>query len=122
MNQAEIEKRLEEFRNIGKASFFSKHRDQPPDDSAYASRAQAALAQINRPDYSGAMILWLGTARPELYAELTSNLLDEIQRLWSQRVPLDQFEAVLARLVSLHRQCCDFYRAVLVERSSGNRW
>jgi len=67
------------------------------------------------------MIPWLGTARPDLYAGLTSNLPDEIQRLWSERAPLEQFEVVLARLVSLHRQCCALYRAALKESNSGNR-
>jgi hypothetical protein len=57
------------------------------------------------------MVQWLDTVRPDLYAELTALLPDEIQRLWSERAALEQFEAVLARLVTLHRRCCALYRA-----------
>jgi len=87
----------------------------------YAERMRAALCQVNPPDYPAGMIPWLGTAHPGLYAELISNLPDEMQRLWSERAPLEQFEAVLARLVSFHRQCCDLYRAAMTESSSANR-
>lgn len=92
-----------------------------PVEDPYAERMRVALRQVNPPDHRAGMVPWLGTARPDLYAELTSNLPDQIQRLWSERVPLEQFEPVLARLVSLHRQCCDLYRAALAESSSGNR-
>jgi len=56
------------------------------------------------------MILWLDSAHPDLYNELTSHLPDEIHKLWSERAPLEQFEAVLARLVSLHRRGRELYR------------
>jgi hypothetical protein len=92
-----------------------------PLSDPYAERMRVALREVNPPDYPAGMIPWLGTARPDLYAELTSSLPDEIQRLWSERAPLEQFEVVLARLVSFHRQCCDLYRAALTESSSGNR-
>ncbi len=87
----------------------------------YAERIRVAFRQVNPPDYPTGMIPWLGTVHSDLYAELTSNLPDEIQRLWSERAPLEQFEAVLARLVSIHRWCCDLYRVELTESSSGNR-
>jgi hypothetical protein len=70
----------------------------------------ASLRQINAPDYPAGMVPWLHTVRPDLYAELTSHLPDELQRLWSEQAPLEQFEAVLARLVALHRHCCKLYR------------
>ncbi len=92
-----------------------------PLSDPYAERLRTAFLQVNLPDYPTGMIPWLGTARPDLYAGLTSNLPDEIQRLWSERAPLEQFEVVLARLVSLHRQCCALYRAALKESNSGNR-
>lgn len=91
-----------------------------PLSDPYAERMRAALRQVNLPDYPAGMVPWLGTARPDLYAELTSHLPDEMQRIWSERAPLEQFEAVLALLVSLHRQCCDLYRAALLESSSRN--
>jgi hypothetical protein len=71
---------------------------------------RAALRQINAPDYPAGMVPWLDTVRPDLYAELTARLPDEIQRLWSECAPLGQFEAVLARLVTLHQRCCELYR------------
>jgi hypothetical protein len=111
MNQAEIEKRLEEFREIGKAGFFGGRRGRPAEDSAYSSRAQAALAQINRPDYPAGMIPWLGEAHPDLYDELTSRIPDEIDLAWKCQAPLAEFEAILARLVQTHRQACELYRA-----------
>jgi hypothetical protein len=83
--------------------------DLPPNDP-YEKRMQEALRQINAPDYPAGMMPWLDTVRPDLYAELTSHLPDEIQRLWSERAPLEQFEFVLVRLVSLHRQCCELYQ------------
>ncbi|HEV2521805.1 MAG TPA: hypothetical protein VGT24_05435 [Candidatus Acidoferrales bacterium] len=72
---------------------------------------KATLRQINAPDYSAGMIAWLGTAWPNLYMELTSYLPDEIRDLWADRTPLEQFESVLARLVTLHRRCRELYRA-----------
>ena len=70
-----------------------------------------ALRDINAPTYRAGMISWLDATRPDLYVELTSKLPDEIQRMWSERAPLEQFEFVLARLVSLHQQCSEQYRA-----------
>ena len=82
-----------------------------PVSDPYAERMRAALREINLPDYAVGMVPWLGTTRPDFYAEITSHLPDEIQRLWSEHAPLDQFEAVLARLVSLHKECCHLYRS-----------
>jgi hypothetical protein len=81
----------------------------------------AAMRQVNPPDYPAGMLLWLDTAHPGLYTELTSSLPDEIQRLWCEHLPLEQFETALARLISLHRHCCDIYRAALAESSSRDR-
>ncbi len=117
MNQAEIEKRLEEFRNIGKASFLSKRRGQPTDDSAYTSRAQATLSEINQPDYPAGMIPWLGDAHPDLYDALTRRIPDEINLAWKCRAPLAEFEASLARLVQTHQVACGLYRQHLQKPS-----
>jgi hypothetical protein len=92
-----------------------------PVSDPYAERMREALRHFNCPDYPAGMIQWLGTARPDLYARLTSNLPDEIQRLWSEREPLEHFETVLARLVSLHRQCRDLYHAVQSKGLCGPR-
>jgi hypothetical protein len=88
-----------------------------PVSDPYAERMKAALRQINQFSYSAAgMVPWLRPARPDLYAELTAHLPDEIHRLWSERAPLEQFEAVLAQLVSLHRACYELYRAGMNRR------
>ena len=84
-----------------------------PVSDPYAERLRAAIRQINVPGYPAGMVPWLDTVRPDLYAELTARLPDEIQRLWSERAPLEQFESVLARLVTLHRRCCELYRTEL---------
>jgi|SRR5580704_3866454 hypothetical protein len=83
------------------------------DNSRYAALMQAALAAINRAGSPAGMILWLDTARPELYMELTSRIPDEIDRLWNSYAPLDQFQAVLDRLVAVHRECRRLYREAL---------
>jgi hypothetical protein len=80
----------------------------PPESDRYAAQMQAALAEINRSGHPGT-ILWLDTAQPELYMELTSEIPDEIDRLWNSSAPLNQFQAVLDRLVAVHRQCCQLY-------------
>lgn len=77
----------------------------------YAERMQASWRRVCQPEYPAGMILWLGEAHPRLYSELTERLPDEIQRLWSERSSVELFESVLRRLVSLHRQCCELYRA-----------
>lgn len=76
----------------------------------YEERMQAALREINRPDYPAGMIPWLGENAPSLYAMLTEDLPNEINRLWNGHAPLAQFEEALRRLVKLHGQCCEFYR------------
>lgn len=81
-----------------------------PVRDAYAERMRAALEQINAFNYPPGMILWLDRAHPNLYVELTSIVPDEIHRLWTERAPLGEFELILARLVSLHNQCCDLCR------------
>jgi hypothetical protein len=85
--------------------------EQLPVSDPYAVRVRVALLQINAPAYPAGMVPWIDTVRPDLYAELTARLPDEIQRLWSERAPLEQFESVLERIVSLHRLCCELYHA-----------
>lgn len=77
----------------------------------YAERMQAAWLQVCQPDYPVGMIPWLGEVHPRLYSELTERLPDQIQQLWSEGSSLELFESVLMRLISLHRQCCELYRA-----------
>jgi len=76
----------------------------------YTARAEAALRQLCQPDYPAGMILWLDTAYPELYAELTSRLPDEVHRLWSEHAPLDEFQRILDRLLETHERACALYR------------
>jgi hypothetical protein len=82
-----------------------------PVKDPYAERMRAALRQIASPGYPQGMILWLETAHPGLYAELMTHIPDEISRIWNERAALESFESILARLISLHRQCCDVYLA-----------
>jgi hypothetical protein len=84
----------------------------------YAERMRAALQKINQPNYPAGMIRWLDIAHPVAYAELTSHLPDEIHRLWTERAPLEQFEAVLSRLDSLHEECCSLCRAAQKDSTS----
>lgn len=83
----------------------------------YAFRMDATLRKIAQPTYPEGMILWLETAHPNLYEELTSRLPDEISRLWNSHVPLEEFETVLDRLVSTHQEGCRLYR----EQKSRNK-
>jgi hypothetical protein len=81
-----------------------------PNPDRYAALMQAALATINRAGCPEGMVVWLDRAHPRLYLELTSRITDEIDRLWNEFAPLDQFQAALDRLVGLHRECCRLYR------------
>ena len=84
-----------------------------PERDPYAERMQVALRKINSPAYPAGMILWLEKTEPELHAELTERLPDEIHRLWEAHAPLERFEKTLSRLVSEHRRACALYRAYL---------
>jgi hypothetical protein len=75
-----------------------------PDRDVYAERAQAVLRQINSHDYPAGMVPWLDIARPDLYKVLTSQIPDEISRLWNSHAPLEEFERVLDRLASTHQE------------------
>jgi len=83
--------------------------------NTYGERMQAALDAINRPDYPTDMILRLEQAYPRLYAKLTSRIPDEIDLAWRCQAPLPEFDAILARLVSTHRQACALCRAAQPE-------
>ena len=75
----------------------------------YAERMEKAWQRVCQPDYPGGMIPWLREAHPGLYSELTSQIPDEISRLWNDRAALGDFEAILNRLVSAHQQGCKLY-------------
>ena len=75
----------------------------------YQKLAVACLAKICRPDYPASMVPWLREAHPCLYAELMTNLPDEIHRLWSERAPLDEFERILSLWGEAHRTSCELY-------------
>jgi hypothetical protein len=94
---------------------------QLPVEDPYADRMRAVLCHLNPPDCGTRMVPWLGTARLDLYAELTTNLPDEIRQLWSDRAPLEQFEEALVRLVALYRRCCELYRIAIAESADENR-
>jgi hypothetical protein len=89
-----------------------------PVGDPYAERVRGALLELNRPNYPAGMIRWLDATHPDRYAELTSHIPDEIHQLWTERVPLEQFEAVLTRLVSLHAECCNLCGAARKESGS----
>jgi len=101
-----VELAKETLRGLGQSEMAveqSKH-------DSYAVRMQAALSQINRADYPAGMIVWLEQEAPTLYAELTSRIPDEIDKLWNNGAPLAEFEAVLDRLVSTHQAGCRLFR------------
>lgn len=94
------------------SSFITRARNtELPVNDPYAERMRVALRQIAVPSYPQGMILWLENAHPDLYTELVAHIPDEISRIWNERAPLESFEVMLARLISLHRQCCDLYLA-----------
>jgi len=69
------------------------------------------MREVARPDYPAGMILWLGEANPGIYAELTVGLPDELQRLWSGRAPLEDFDRILGLWVEAHRTACELFTA-----------
>jgi hypothetical protein len=86
----------------------------------YGERVRAALREINRPDYPAGMIPWLGDNMPDLYKRLTSELPDEVNRLWNEHVTISKFEAVLRELIEAHQQACALYRNWKLTNSVGN--
>jgi hypothetical protein len=82
----------------------------PPGPDPYAALMQTALAEINRSRCPEGMVVWLDTAHPQFYAQLTSRIPDEIDRLWNESAPVHQFQDVLDRLVAIHRESCQLYR------------
>jgi hypothetical protein len=83
-------------------------RDKSPADP-YQKLAVACLAKICRPDYPAGMVPWVRDAHPSLYAELMTNLPDEIHRLWVEGAPLDEFERILNIWLEAHRTGCELY-------------
>lgn len=81
-----------------------------PDDE-YSQRLKMALHSICRPDYPIGMIPWLGEHRPDVHAELTEKLPEEMSRLWIAHRPLDEFDQVLRLWSEAHRKACNLYRA-----------
>jgi hypothetical protein len=75
----------------------------------YAERMRAALLKISHTDYPAGMIVWLETAHPDLYTDLTAQIPDEINWLWNTHAPIEKFEEILDRLVSTHREGCRLY-------------
>jgi hypothetical protein len=76
----------------------------------YGARVRVVFLKINSPDYPQGMIAWLDKVHPNLYEDLISGIPNEIERLWNESVPLEQFQAVLDRWVALHREGCRLYR------------
>jgi hypothetical protein len=91
------------------------------DADPYQCLARSALAKICRPDYPAGMIPWLGENHPSLYAELTTNLPDEIHRLWAARAPLDEFERTLGLWLEAHRTSCELYRIAHASPRMGDK-
>jgi hypothetical protein len=81
-----------------------------PDD-AYSLRLRAALREVCKRDYPAGMPIWLRQRNHRLYAELIERLPDDLNRIWSARGPLDDFERVLARWSETHSTACALYRA-----------
>jgi hypothetical protein len=55
------------------------------------------------------MIKWLESQNPTLYAVLTDNLPRQIEKLWSEACPEDEFQEVLDRWVEMHAAACALY-------------
>lgn len=77
----------------------------------YSRRFSTVMRQVARPDYPAGMILWLGEANLALYADLTVHLPDELQRLWSEHAPLEDFDRILGLWVETHRTACQLFKA-----------
>ncbi len=87
-------------------------------EDPYAERMQAAIQEVNRPDYPAGMVPWLEQTYPFLYRKLIDTIPNELHRLWSQHKPLEQFERVLQEWISTHEQGCALCRAHLAKQGS----
>lgn len=89
-----------------------------PEPFDYATRdldpywkiAQAALDQIAAILFPEGVWEWLEHHQNALYTELQDSLPAEIDRLWDNSAPLQDFEIVLERWVNAHRDACKIFK------------
>ena len=74
----------------------------------YQELVRATLAKVS--DQPFGMVPWLKENLPMLYEELTTQLPDEIHRLWEGRAPLVEFKRILDLWLEAHRASCEVYR------------
>jgi hypothetical protein len=85
--------------------------DPPVPNAEDSRRLQAALCSICRPDYPAGMIPWLAEHHADLYTELTEKLPEEMNRLWTARRSIDEFDHLLHLWSVAHKTACDLYLA-----------
>lgn len=85
------------------------------EDEPEAHMTRVAWKLITTKPYLPGTISWLETGNPSLYAELTRDLPNQIEQMWSQDAPLDEFQAALEQFVAAHdRACSEFALALLL--------
>ena len=77
----------------------------------YAERLRTTLQAICGLEYPAGMIPWLRSALPDAHIDLTSRLVNEIDRLGSALASLPEFDQALAVWLKAHRTACELYRA-----------
>lgn len=78
--------------------------------SPYFQRAEEALHEIcNHGHYLTGALCYFRAAHPDRAKQLEADLWQEIDRLWDEGAPIDEFQATLDRWVQLHREACDLF-------------
>jgi len=90
--------------------------------SPYYRRAEEALREIcnHGTDQLGAL-RYFRAVRPELARQLEVELWQQIEKLWDEDAPVEEFQEALDRWVQLHRDACDLF-AQAIEIGDAMRW
>ncbi len=120
MNQADIERKLEEFREIGKANFIGVRRrlveeGVPPAQTnwpdLYAECFLSLIDRMRANPMPQQCLPWLAEAHATLHRLLTKVLQDRLEELWDKRAPIGAFQFILDRIWDAHRTARELYAA-----------
>lgn len=78
-------------------------------DEPYHQRVRDALRAIAALDYPPGTLAWAETAYPKLYPRMLTIPMEQVDKLWREHAPLDQFESVLTDWIEAHRTAGKLY-------------
>jgi hypothetical protein len=115
LGQVGVTVTLESEEKLAEADQYKRNETKVTDP--YQELVRATLAKVS--DQPFGMVPWLKENLPMLYEELTTQLPDEIHRLWEGRAPLVEFKRILDLWLEAHRASCEVYRGAGTYRREG---